>query len=118
MLLFAMEKYGFKKEECVINPVIGEYDAPNLQKQGLLTMPISADGNWIIYGMADSGKEDMINALVYSCSSFEFSKIDITKKYLCEIENKQEEYLKINSDYHQLLINPRGMNGLSHLTQE
>ena len=61
------EKYSFKKEDCVINPVIGEYDAPNLQKQGLLTMPISADGNWIIYGMADSGKEDMINALVYSC---------------------------------------------------
>lgn len=26
--------------------------------------------------------------------------------------------LKINSDYHQLLINLKGMNGLSHLTLE
>ena len=61
------EKYSYKKEDCIINPVIGEYDAPNLQKQGILTMPISSEGNWIIYGMADSGKEDMINSLVYSC---------------------------------------------------
>ncbi len=61
------EKYSYKKEDCIINPVIGEYDAPNLQKQGILTMPISREGNWIIYGMADSGKEDMVNSLVYSC---------------------------------------------------
>ncbi len=61
------EKYSFKKIDCDINPVIGEYDAPNLQKQGLLTLPITQGGNWIIYGMADSGKEEMINSLVYSC---------------------------------------------------
>ena len=58
---------NYKKVDCDINPVVGEYDAPNLQKQGLLTLPITRGGNWIIYGMADSGKEDMINALVYSC---------------------------------------------------
>ncbi len=61
------EKYSYKKISCDINPVIGEYDAPNLQKQGLLTMPITKEGNWIIYGMSDSGKEEMINSLVYSC---------------------------------------------------
>ena len=61
------EKYSFKKVDCDINPVIGEYDAPNLQKQGLLTMPITRGGNWIIYGMADSGKEELINSFVYSC---------------------------------------------------
>ncbi len=61
------EKYSFKKISCDINPVIGEYDAPNLQKQGLLTMPITNGGNWIIYGMSDSGKEEMINSFVYSC---------------------------------------------------
>ncbi len=61
------EKYSYQKIACDINPVIGEYDAPNLQKQGLLTMPITREGNWIVYGMADSGKEEMINSLVYSC---------------------------------------------------
>ena len=63
------EKYEYKKVDCDINPVIGEYDAPDLQKQGLLTMPITKGGNWIVYGMADSGKEEMINSFVYSCIS-------------------------------------------------
>lgn len=61
------EKYEYKKVDCDINPVIGEYDAPDLQKQGLLTMSITRGGNWIVYGMADSGKEEMINSFVYSC---------------------------------------------------
>ncbi len=61
------EKYSYKKVSCDINPVIGEYDAPNLQQQGLLTMPITREGNWIVYGMSDSGKEEMINSFVYSC---------------------------------------------------
>ena len=61
------EKYEYKKIDCDINPVIGEYDAPDLQKQGILTMPITREGNWIVYGMADSGKDELINSLVYSC---------------------------------------------------
>ena len=61
------EKYEYKKIDCNIEPVIGEYDAPDLQKQGLLTMPITTGGNWIIYGMADSGKEELVNSIVYSC---------------------------------------------------
>ena len=61
------EKYEYKKVDCDINPVIGEYDAPDLQQQGMLTMPITNGGNWIIYGTADSGKDDVINSIVYSC---------------------------------------------------
>jgi len=61
------EKYSFQKVDCDINPVIGEYDAPDLQKQGLLTLPVTQTGNWIFYGMADSGKEEAINSFVYSC---------------------------------------------------
>ena len=63
------EKYEYKKIDCDINPVIGEYDAPDLQKQGLLTMPITRGGNWIIYGIADSGKDEVVGAFVYSCIS-------------------------------------------------
>lgn len=61
------EKYEYKKVDCDVNPVIGEYDAPDLQQQGILTMPITRGGNWIIYGTADSGKDEVVNSLVYSC---------------------------------------------------
>ena len=61
------EKYEYKKVDCDINPVIGEYDAPDKQLQGLLTLPVTKAGNWIIYGVADSGKEELINSFVYSC---------------------------------------------------
>ena len=60
------EKYEYKKVDCDINPVIGEYDAPDKQLQGLLTLPVTKAGNWIIYGVADSGKEELINSFVYS----------------------------------------------------
>ncbi len=61
------EKYEYKKVDCDINPVIGEYDAPERQLQGLLTLPITTGGNWIIYGVADSGKDELVNSIVYSC---------------------------------------------------
>ncbi len=61
------EKYEYKKVDCDINPVIGEYDAPDKQLQGLLTLPITRTGNWIIYGVADSGKDELMNSMVYSC---------------------------------------------------
>ena len=61
------QKYQYKKVDCDINPVIGEYDAPEMQLQGLLTMPITRQGNWIIYGMADSGVDEVMSSIVYSC---------------------------------------------------
>lgn len=61
------EKYSYRKVDCDINPVIGEYDAPDYQRQGILTMPITENGNWIVYGMADSGKDELIHSFVYSC---------------------------------------------------
>ena len=51
----------------IINPVIGEYDNPANQSQHLLTLPLSKEGNTIIYGMAGSGKEDLLSAICYSC---------------------------------------------------
>ncbi len=61
------EKYSFTKINCDINPIIGEFDAPEQQRQGVLTMPITNGGNWIVYGMADSGKDELIHSFVYSC---------------------------------------------------
>ncbi len=59
-------KYNYQKEDFVINPILGEYDAPSKQQQGLLTIPISATGNTIVYGMVGSGKDDLVSTVVYS----------------------------------------------------
>lgn len=59
-------KYNYTTAPFVINPIIGEFDDPFNQRQGILTLPISEDGNTIIYGSAGSGKEQMLNAIIYS----------------------------------------------------
>ena len=61
------KKYNYQKENFVLNPIIGEYDVPNMQEQKLLTVPFSKEGNLIIYGMAGSGKENFITTMI--CSS-------------------------------------------------
>lgn len=60
------KKYNYQSENYIINPIVGEYDIPNQQSQALLTMPLSKDGNAIIYGAVGSGKENMLNTLIYS----------------------------------------------------
>ena len=59
------KKYNYQAEPYVINPIIGEYDQPAAQKQGLLTLNIS-NANTLIWGMNDSGKEDLLATMIYS----------------------------------------------------
>lgn len=59
------EKYDFKKEEFHVNPIIGEYDAPVEQSQGLLTLDFN-NGSTLIYGKNGSGKEDLLATIIYS----------------------------------------------------
>ncbi len=61
-----IKKYNYEKEKYILEPVIGEYDIPNMQQQNLLTIPFSKEGNVIIYGMAGSGKENFITTMIYS----------------------------------------------------
>lgn len=61
-----VKKYNYTKENFAINPVIGEYDDPSEQLQGLLTLPITKGGNVLVYGMADSGRDELLQSLVYS----------------------------------------------------
>ncbi len=58
--------YAKTQERFVLNPLIGEYDDPAHQAQGLLTLPISAEGNVLIYGAAGSGKSMLLNMILYS----------------------------------------------------
>lgn len=61
-----ISKYNYSTTPNAINPVIGEYDDPMNQKQGLLTLPLTDEGNTVVYGMAGSGKTTFITTLVYS----------------------------------------------------
>ncbi|MBS4212960.1 type VII secretion protein EssC [Neobacillus rhizophilus] len=49
-----------------LNPVIGEYDDPVHQQQCLLRLPLTDEGNTIIYGAAGTGKTTFLNTMVYS----------------------------------------------------
>lgn len=69
--LFDLEKKYPEKSKAasrknVIEPVIGEYDDPENQKQELLTLPITKEGNTIIYGASGSGKELLLDSLICS----------------------------------------------------
>ena len=59
------EKYKLKFKENTIAPVIGEYDDPFNQRQGAYYLNLTEDGNTIIYGSADSGKEALLSTIVY-----------------------------------------------------
>lgn len=60
------KKYNYIKQPFNINPIIGEYDDPYNQSQGLLTLPIGEQGNAIIYGTNESGKDELLSTFVYS----------------------------------------------------
>lgn len=60
------QKYKTTTEKFVLNPVIGEYDDPAHQRQCVLRLPISKEGNAVIYGVAGSGKTTFLNCMIYS----------------------------------------------------
>ncbi|WP_223592676.1 type VII secretion protein EssC [Neobacillus bataviensis] len=53
-------------ESFTLNPVIGEYDDPAKQSQSVLTLPISQEGNTVVYGVAGSGKTTFLTTLLFS----------------------------------------------------
>lgn len=60
------KKYSvIKEDEDQISCVIGEYDDPYNQKQGLVKLNFSSIGNTIIYGNAESGKETLLSTITY-----------------------------------------------------
>lgn len=59
------EKYKIVDEKNIISPIIGEYDDPFNQRQGAVALNLSGDGNTIVFGNAESGKETLLSAVVY-----------------------------------------------------
>ena len=61
-----VKKYSYHEEEFVLKPIIGELDDPNNQRQDLLTLDLTGDGNISIYGSSGSGKEMLLSSVIYS----------------------------------------------------
>ena len=73
-----INKYNYKKPENTITAIIGEYDAPRTQHQGVLALDFKSKGNLLIYGNAGSGKENLISSIIYDlCSSYSPQDINI-----------------------------------------
>ena len=64
-LVDVSKKYNYTPTPYHINPVIGEYDNPKKQMQGLLTLDLNK-GNTYIFGKNGSGKEDLISTIIFS----------------------------------------------------
>ena len=62
------KKYGYHPLPYKVEAVIGEYDAPELQKQGLVTFNLLERGNTIVYGNDSVEREMFLNAVIYSTS--------------------------------------------------
>ncbi len=60
------DKYDYVPKPYEINPIIGEYDNPSNQTQGLLTVDLTNVGSALIYGMNGSGKENLLTTLITS----------------------------------------------------
>ena len=62
------KKYNFKKEPYKFEAVIGEYDAPELQEQGIVKYDVLEEGNTVVYGNDSIEREMLLEAIIYSMS--------------------------------------------------
>ena len=65
-LINVSKKYNYKPEPYHIVPIIGEYDNPSQQKQDILTMDLTNNGNLMIFGNTGSGKENLLSTMIFS----------------------------------------------------
>ena len=61
-----VKKYSYTPQLFDINPVIGEYDDPARQSQGIVTLPITFGGNTFIAGNSGSGKNTLLSTIITS----------------------------------------------------
>ena len=65
-----IKKYNLTFNPFEIKAIIGEYDAPETQSQGVLTYDLVNDGNTIVYGLDGSENEMLLESIVYSTSIY------------------------------------------------
>ncbi len=61
-------KYNVTATPYNVEAVIGEYDAPERQEQGIVKYNFTEDGNTTIYGLDGSEREMLLEAIIYSAA--------------------------------------------------
>ena len=67
-------KYSYYEDKNDMDVVLGEYDAPEKQTQGVVKYNFIKDGNTLVYGNDGSEVEMLLNTLVYQTSKHFTSK--------------------------------------------
>lgn len=67
--------FNFKNSICA---VIGEYDDPANQRQGILTLPFNDDSNTVVFGRNAADREMFLNSIIYSlCTHYISDNINL-----------------------------------------
>lgn len=61
-----INKYKFKAKAYDFTTIVGEYDDPEYQEQGLLSVNLRESGNIILYGVPGCGKANQIATMLYT----------------------------------------------------
>ncbi|MEE3342495.1 MAG: type VII secretion protein EssC [Bacilli bacterium] len=61
-----IQKYAIKSFAYNVEAIIGEYDAPEKQEQGLLTYSLKEKGNSLIFGNDELEREGLVSSIIYS----------------------------------------------------
>lgn len=69
-----LSRYRVQNDTSSLCAVIGEADDPQNQRQFLLTLPLSSDGNTVVYGAAGGGKTTFVMTMLYSLLTAHTSK--------------------------------------------
>ncbi len=65
-----IKKYNYKRDNNDVVAIIGEYDNPEEQMQGLFNINFTQTGSTAIIGIPGSGKENLLITLIYSLSIY------------------------------------------------
>ena len=64
------KRYNLKSVPYNVEAIIGEYDAPEKQEQGIVKYNYLNDGNTIIYSQDGSESEMLLDSIIYSTSKY------------------------------------------------
>ena len=67
-------KYNVVSEPYKVEAILGEYDAPEIQTQGIVKHNFLDEGNTIIYGNDGSENEMLLDAMLYSTCKYHSSE--------------------------------------------
>lgn len=93
----------------VLNPIVGELDDPENQAQHLLTLPLSQEGNAVIYGGVGKGESTFVSSFLYSImldrptELFNSYVIDLAGETLAALRNSPHvASVLTSSDYEKI----------------